>query len=461
MLAMGTRNKDRRAAKARAKARDRRRQQHDGGPQDRWTQQAWSPPPTPPPPSQRITQSVLGAADAYIGGDEAAPRECAENLAGAFAGQVGVLDGAVRSAVEEMVTAMWRGGWLPYDLQQIARRRRDAAAVAYLVDAVAAEGRRYPAARVHRPWHDQLRQIDATVWWEPGDPHLAQWAARHGTDVSGGLRCAIEVLALLGSLPGLPRILPLPGTAARGETTQQRGIDQKVLTRVRALLAKAESTGFAEEAEVLSAKAQELMTRHALQRAVVEAEDRDEPEPATARRLWLDSPYVDAKTLLVDAVASANRCRTVYSKQLGFITVLGDDVDLDVVELLTTSLLVQATKAMLAASPRVARRGQSRTRSYRQSFLVAYAGRISERLSSASQEAMSATEAEMGGAEPERDSRLLPVLAARQQVVDDLVDEMFPDLVHRSVSVSNADGYRAGRAAADLAVLDVRRSVSG
>ena len=43
-------------------------------------------------------------------------------------------------------------------------------------------------------------------------------------------------------------------------------MDEKKLSRVRALLAKAESSSFPEEAEALSAKAQELMTRHALDR---------------------------------------------------------------------------------------------------------------------------------------------------------------------------------------------------
>ena len=37
-----------------------------------------------------------------------------------------------------------------------------------------------------------------------------------------------------------------------------------MLERVRALLAKAESTTFPEEADALTAKAQQLMTRHAL-----------------------------------------------------------------------------------------------------------------------------------------------------------------------------------------------------
>jgi hypothetical protein len=170
----------------------------------------------------------------------------------------------------------------------------------------------------------------------------------------------IEVIALLRSLPALPRILPLPGTVAPGAVTPPLGADQRVLTRVRALLAKAESTGYAEEAEALSAKAQQLMARHSLERAVVDAAGADGPQPATARRIWLDNPYVGHKALLVHATASANRCRTVLYEKIGFITVLGDEVDLEAVELLSTSLLMQATRAMLAAGRQATRTGQSR-----------------------------------------------------------------------------------------------------
>jgi hypothetical protein len=276
------------------------------------------------------------------------------------------------------------------------------------------------------------------------------------------MRAAIEALSLLMTLPTLPRILPLPGTAVAGGG-HRRNADPNVLARVRALLAKEESTEFPEEAEALSAKAQELMSRYALERALVDAEAGD-AEPITARRLWLDAPYVGAKSLLVDAVASANRCRTVLAEKLGFVTVLGDDVDLDAVETLTTSLLVQATRAMISAGRQTTRHGVSRTRSYRQSFLVAYATRIRERLQAATTEAMSETEAAMARQHPDADgsgasasSRLLPVLAARERAVDDLCDELFPKLVTRRTSVSNAAGYHAGRAAADLAVLDAGR----
>jgi hypothetical protein len=43
--------------------------------------------------------------------------------------------------------------------------------------------------------------------------------------------------------------------------------------------------------------------------------------------------------------------------------------------------------------------------------------------------------------------------------VEALFVSMFPQSVSRSYSVGNAAGWYAGRAAADLAVLDTRRAV--
>jgi hypothetical protein len=293
------------------------------------------------------------------------------------------------------------------------------------------------------------------VWWKPDQPggHLLQWSRRRAIDVAAALTTVIEVLAILLALPALPRIVPPPGTGVAAPP--RRGVDQKMLSRVRALLAKAESTTFPEEAEALSAKAQELMSRYSLERIVVEstigADGVADPHPAAARRLWLDNPYVAAKAMLVGAVAEANRCRTVLSEKLGFTTVLGDEVDLEIVELLSTSLLVQATRAMVSAGSQLTRSGRSRTRSYRQSFLLAYATRIGERLSIA-RDVSTAAVADA--------AQLLPVLAARELMVDQLFESMFPQPVSRSFSVGNAAGWHAGRAAADLAVLDTRRAVA-
>ena len=67
-----------------------------------------------------------------------------------------------------------------------------------------------------------------------------------------------------------------------------------ILDKVRALLAKAESTQFEAEAEAFTAKAQELMTRHRIDRAVLNASDDLGDAPA-GRRLGIDDPYADVR----------------------------------------------------------------------------------------------------------------------------------------------------------------------
>jgi len=163
------------------------------------------------------------------------------------------------------------------------------------------------------------------------------------------------------------------------------------------------------------------------------------------RRIWLDAPYVRAKAALVAAVADANRCRAAASDQFRFSILVGDPADLDAVELLVTSLLVQADTAMLRLGRRSDRYGTSRTRSFRSSFLFAYAARIGERLRAATDGAVAA---EGGGG-------LLPVLRDHEQRVTDAFDAMVPHTTGKGVSIGNDEGWYAGRAAADLALLDV------
>lgn len=264
----------------------------------------------------------------------------------------------------------------------------------------------------------------------PGRPPL--------TSTIDDLSRGIEVLSLLWSLPPLAKV----GGSFR---PRARAGDPRILEKVRALLAKAESTTFPEEAEALSAKAQELMARHSIDDAMVGGVD-DGP---TGVRVAIDDPYAGAKSVLLAVVASANRCRSVWSKHLGFSTVFGYESDLEFVEVLYTSLLVQATSAMVAAGSQFDRAGRSRTRSFRQSFLLAYANRIGDRLREA-QEAGRAEAAEEYG------DALLPVLADRSAAVDAACDAAFPGAVSRSVSISNAAGWAAGSAAADLASLSGR-----
>ncbi|MEJ7764835.1 MAG: DUF2786 domain-containing protein [Acidimicrobiales bacterium] len=265
-------------------------------------------------------------------------------------------------------------------------------------------------------------------------------SARHAKvitnlDTLEGVQPVIEVLALIGQLPPLT---PLPAS------TKIDKADAKILAKVRGLLAKAESTTFPEEAEALSAKAQELMARHAIDHALAAAAAA--PEQPGGRRLAVEDPYADAKAMLISSVSRANHCRAVHVFELAHVTLLGFEPDLVAVELLFTSLLVQANRAMLAAGRADPR---SRQPGFRRSFLSAYALRIGERLEAC-------TSAQVADADADEGGRLLPALAARDDAVEEAVEAMFGDrLVHRQARISDPRGWVAGHAAADLANLAV------
>ncbi|MFI5503409.1 DUF2786 domain-containing protein [Nocardia asteroides] len=330
-------------------------------------------------------------------------------------------------------------GWLPGDIAEAARRQVDDFAAGYLTDLLAAHRARFAAGTVDERWQAQLDALGAAVWWHEDRPHLRQWADRALLTDAEACSAALTALALLIRLPKLAQVLPPPGTAPR---SAHRHVDEKTLGRVRGLLAKAESTAFAEEAETLSAKAQELMTKYAIDRALLDRSGAD-PDLPGARRIWLDTPYTDAKALLVDRVAQANRCRAIFVADWGFVTVVGDDTDLDAVELLSTSLLVQATRTMIEAPG-----GEADTRAYRKAFLTAYATRIGDRLATAA----AATVADSPDA-----TDLLPLLASHDRRVERAFATYFPTSRARGITVRSAQGWDAGTEAADRARLDDHR----
>ncbi|GAB3652726.1 hypothetical protein GCM10027589_10370 [Actinocorallia lasiicapitis] len=213
-----------------------------------------------------------------------------------------------------------------------------------------------------------------------------------------------------------------------------------MLDKVRALLHKAESTEFPEEAEALTARAQQLIARYNLDEALLTVGTGHPGD----RSVLVEQPYAGPKAMLLHVVAEANRCRSVWHRERGQATVLGFPGDLLAVELLFTSLVVQATAAMLRSGSRQDGYGRSRTRSFRHSFLAAYAQRIGERLRQATEQAVAESSAD-----------LRPVLATRNAAVDRSVAALFPQLRrYRGGSPTNHEGWLEGRAAADQAALD-------
>ncbi|WP_350279427.1 DUF2786 domain-containing protein [Kribbella sp. HUAS MG21] len=358
------------------------------------------------------------------------------------------VDRCLESFLTGLLRTAWERGWAPADVVQYGRRELDPGIEPLLVATISEEHRSYHPDTIDPRWLDQLTDVGVTQPFT--QLSLTSWAAAARIGRYLLFHQALSIAGFLQTLPIMARLLPIPGTTARHDRAAVPA-NGKMLARIRALLAKAEATEFPDEAEALSGKAQELMAKFSLDSALVEAEV-EIPDDSAARRLWVETPYVSAKAQLVGAVAAANRCRTVVIEALAVVTIVGSELDLQHTEILSTSLLVQANRAMLAAGKHVGRRGESRTRSFRQSFLMAYALRIGERL----QATASAAEA----AVPETDAqRLLPVLTKREERVEALYTKLFPHTTTRRTRITNGAGWEAGLTAADQAQLDARRQV--
>lgn len=323
------------------------------------------------------------------------------------------VDREIACAVEGLV----RHGWCPVDLFEVGRRRLDPAVVDHLLTVVATLTSRAPITAVDPRWAAQLAQLGVVQ-----HRTAAEWAWHRRLDWAVACARLVRLLIELRTLPRLEQVLAPPGSY-QPVAGPVPGMDGPVLREVRALLALAENADDPDEALALSAGAQRLLTGSSLS-----------PRPGAAarvetRRLWLDAPYVNPKALLVQAVARNNRCFAVLSGDLGVLTLIGDPRSLDAVDLLSTSLLAQATRAMASSAARATEYGSARTRSYRQAFLVAFADRADQRLREA-------------GAAGGTTAGVRRAVAAT-----------FPQVGSRSVRVRNADGLKAGRAAAERAEL--------
>jgi hypothetical protein len=251
---------------------------------------------------------------------------------------------------------------------------------------------------------------------------------------------SLRLVRLLRRLPSLPVV----GTRVGG------GPDAVLLERVRNLLAKAESTTFEAEAEALSGKAQELMARHAIDRALVEG-GRAGGDVGTSRFL-VEDPYAKARFVLLSSVARACGCEAVWMERINVAHVFGFDDDLVGVDVLYTSLLVQASSAVAAAPRPSGRRAPSQVAAFRRAFLTAFAYRVGDRLAEVRSATAVAADAETGGA-------VLPVLADRAERVRAHLDDVMPDTRRMRSRVSDGAGWDAGHHAGGRATFATQARV--
>lgn len=376
----------------------------------------------------------------------------------------GILLRQVRACFAAGLDRAWQAGWQPADLHRIVARQLDTTAQEIVTDSIAADLGRFAPSTLAARWRDQLRDIEAEVWWRPDMDPLWARARGDGNDFEAILHSAFAVLVLLSTLPRLEVLDPLPGQATNSTPRSGAPVtDEKVLTKVRAMLAKAESTPYEPEAEAFTAAAQKLMARHSIDAAMLASAGPRGADDPDAVRVGIDRPYEMPKVLLLDAVASANRCRTVWSRELGFVTLVGHTPDLVATETIFTSLLLQATRAVQHEGSRTRRDGTSRTRAFRSSFFTAFAQRIGERLTAAAREATEEAESGLARTDAHQDVHhrpgvpgqdLVHILGQRSAAVDARFAELFPAIVAKPAPpVRDSDGWIAGRNAAERAAL--------
>ncbi len=364
-----------------------------------------------------------------------------------------IVDRAVEAFLVEQVDQIWREGWQPAELVRQARLGTQTASAGRLVAlAVAADHANRRSATLDRRWRVQvetlnLPEVNARGGW------VRSWYENEGLDRSRAVTGMVDALCGISFLPRLDSILPPPGSgptapsAMRGDGAAG-GAPDPMLERVRGLLAMAESTTFEAEAIAFTAKAQELMTRHAIDVATLHRHD-DSGEQPIVIRIPIDAPYADAKSLLVQIVAEAGRCRAVFHTNVAMSAVVGFRDDVVAVEMLFTSLLVQAQTALTGAAKHSPAGTKTRQASYRSAFLLGYTHRLGDRL-------REINEAVFDDAEREHGTAFLPVLRSRSDTVNHLMDEKFGDNLTNSPIRGGYDyaGRISGIAAANQAKLN-------
>jgi hypothetical protein len=220
------------------------------------------------------------------------------------------------------------------------------------------------------------------------------------------------------------------------------------LATVRKLLAKAERAATAAESEIYTAKAVELMARHGIDAAVAAAADPGSDEIGPLR-IAMQDPYSAGKARLLGWTAAALGCRWVlhgaWAGKVAAVTVFGHASDRERVEMLYTSLLLQATAQLVRVRP--PRPGES-VSAYRRSWLEGFSAQVHRRLVEAGERA-----AGHAAARTSAHGGVALVLADRRRRVDRQFDTTFPRLSTLRPSVLSGSGRTAGALAGERADL--------
>lgn len=237
-----------------------------------------------------------------------------------------------------------------------------------------------------------------------------------------------------------------------------QSIPESLLSKVRALLAKAEDpAATTAEAEAFTAKATELMAKYGIEQALLADHSPDAGKPGN-RILTMTAPWGTEKARLAYFLAEAVGCKAVRLEKEDAterVHVFGFGADLERAELLYTSLLLQMTSGLARVRPPA----WESPRAFRRSWLLGFRTEVVARVQAVEKRA--AAEATPA---PGRSTEL--VLADRATLVRSALAVEYPE-IRRSRSRYSGSGYGDGKAAGSRAnigqpgLAGSRRAIGG
>ncbi len=214
----------------------------------------------------------------------------------------------------------------------------------------------------------------------------------------------------------------------------------RLLDRVRKLLAKAEAEGVtAEEAQALTAKAAELMAKYGIDRALLAAVQPETDKP-DSRIVEIYNPWARVRAHLLCGLAAALRCQCVLLPAPAGqrVHVFGYASDIERTDVLYTSVLIQMWHGLAVAQVPA---WSDSPRAWRRSWLLGYAAAVTAKVREAEQGAERAVARDHGAGA----SRAALVLADRSLVIRQHVAGAYPHTRAARVTYSGS-GYGAGYA---------------
>lgn len=212
------------------------------------------------------------------------------------------------------------------------------------------------------------------------------------------------------------------------------------------------------ERETAMNRAMALMAAHGVSEMMINSRRAASTDEIIRHQIPMTDPYSFEKMSLAHEIASALNCRTTYQhagRTVTSITLFGYRSDIERVELLYTSLLLQAVNGVKNERPPYWCTA-AETRSYRKNWLMGFASRVGQRLYAKEREARAEHDRQHQAAqEAGSETGTALVVATRRDQVNKFFDEVTSDIKfgRKSQRSYGAEGYGDGARAGAKADL--------